>query len=319
MKNNILVLSAGRRVELIQAFQHSLKTLIPAGRVFTTDMNPRRAAACQVADEAFQVPRATDAKYIDKLYGLCLENEVGLVVPTIDTELMYLSLARERFLKAGIQIVISDSELIAACRDKRATTTLYESIGVKSPEIFDKDKIKFPCFCKPYDGSRSIGAQPIYSPEMLTDEILNNERNIFMELVGPKFDEYTIDIYYDKHGTLKCLVPRERIEVRDGEVSKGATRKNFVYERLIESFKKLPGAIGCITAQVFVNAETEEIRALEINPRFGGGFPLSHAAGANYTEWLVREYLLGEQNDFFEDWESNLVMLRYDAKVLVRE
>jgi carbamoyl-phosphate synthase large subunit len=56
---------------------------------------------------------------------------------------------------------------------------------------------------------------------------------------------------------------------------------------------------------------------LEINPRFGGGFPLSNAAGADFTDWLIKEYLLGQKLPFYDLWSSDLVMLRYDAKVIV--
>ncbi|RTZ49695.1 hypothetical protein EJ377_05105 [Chryseobacterium arthrosphaerae] len=57
---------------------------------------------------------------------------------------------------------------------------------------------------------------------------------------------------------------------------------------------------------------------IEINPRFGGGYPLSYLAGANYPEWLLKEYFMGHDIPYFEDWEDNLLMLRYDDEVLVR-
>ncbi|MEI8597182.1 hypothetical protein P4S64_04325 [Vibrio sp. M60_M31a] len=81
----------------------------------------------------------------------------------------------------------------------------------------------------------------------------------------------------------------------------------------------LKGARGCITFQLFVNEETESVKGLEVNPRFGGGYPLSNDAGAKFTDWLIKEYLQEEDIDFFDSWEPNLLMLRYDAKVLVHE
>jgi len=88
---------------------------------------------------------------------------------------------------------------------------------------------------------------------------------------------------------------------------------------LIERLKRLDGARGCVTVQVFGDPDTQRVKALEINPRFGGGYPLAQAAGAEFPDWLIREYFLGETVNFFDRWEENLIMLRYDAKVVVRE
>ena len=112
-------------------------------------------------------------------------------------------------------------------------------------------------------------------------------------------------------------MPRQRLEVRGGEVSKGITRRDWVYDYLLQRLRVLPGARGCLTLQVFAGPQAGEVLGIEINPRFGGGFPLSLAAGADFPAWLLREYLHGETLPFCDDWERDLMMLRYDAKVLV--
>ncbi|EGR0211439.1 ATP-grasp domain-containing protein [Vibrio parahaemolyticus] len=318
MTNNILICSAGRRVELVQAFKLSLKKYLPDGKVFCTDMHPTLSSACHVADAFFTAPRVTDASYIDFLLSVCIENSVGLVVPTIDTELSTLAKNYERFQEHGITLLVSDVDLIELCRDKRKTAKLFGLLNIEQPSIFDKDNLTFPCFCKPYDGSCSVGAVAIQSRSELTNDLLSNPKNMFMELIPKSYCEYTVDAYYTRDNTLKCLVPRKRLEVRGGEVSKGVTRKNFVYDYLLKRVNALHGARGCITFQLFVNEETESIKGLEINPRFGGGYPLSNDAGARFTDWLVKEYLCDDNINFFDSWESDLIMLRYDAKVLVR-
>jgi carbamoyl-phosphate synthase large subunit len=315
-KINVLILSAGRRVELVQAFQQALRRHFP-GRVFTTDSNPELSAACHISDDSFKAPRVTSPEYMEFLLDLCHAKKIGIVIPTIDTELLVLSNNLSRFKDAGVNLVISDPDLVTACRDKRLTAELFTKLGVDQPTIYERDALTFPCFCKPYDGSCSIGAKAILSAEMLSNELLDDNKNIFMELIGKNFSEYTADVYYTDSGRLCCLVPRERIEVRGGEVSKGATRRDFVYYYLLEKFRNLKGARGCITIQVFFNPETQAIKALELNPRFGGGYPLAHIAGADYPEFLVREYLLKEDIEFYDSWENDLLMLRYDAKVIV--
>jgi len=315
--HNILITSAGRRVELIQAFQQELKQTIPDAVVYATDIHPILSSACQVADGSFVVSRVTDDGYIDYLLELCLQNKIGMVVPTIDTELKVLAENRALFEKNGVYITISSADLIASCRDKRKTGDLFDRISVQSPEIYDRTALTFPCFAKPYDGSCSVGAQALNHSDQLTAELLSDEKMMFMELIDERHMEFTVDAYYDRNGELKCLVPRERIEVRGGEVSKGVTRKHDVYDYLLPACKKIDEARGCLTIQVFADLERNSFFGLEINPRFGGGYPLSYSAGANYPGWLISEYFQGGEIGFFDGWESNLLMLRYDAKELV--
>lgn len=321
MKNsdgNLLISSAGRRVELVKAFKESLAVLNNGAKVFAADMYPELSSACNVADGYFAVPAVFSADYIHSLLSICRNNNVKIVIPTIDTELHLLSSNLHRFQEYGVEVVVSNSVLIESCRDKRITGCLFSSLGLPYPEIYDTNFLKYPCFCKPYDGSRSVGAKIIQKWSDITDDDLNNPKNIFMEFVPKTYCEYTVDAYYNRYGALKSLVCRERLEVRSGEVSKGISRKDFVYDVLVKKLKNLDGARGCITFQFFVNKESKDIKGLEINPRFGGGYPLTHEAGARFTDYVVAEYYLNEDVKFFDGWKSDLLMLRYDAAVFLK-
>lgn len=315
---NLLILSCGRRVELVQAFKTELKARLPGARVLATDLKPETSAACHAADRAFTAPPVTDPRYHDFLLDLCRREGIGLVVPTIDTELLGLAQNRARFASQGVELVISSESLVSACRDKRLTSNIFTNIGIDVPPIHERNALAFPCFAKPYDGSRSVGAMFLPDAESVKQSTLDDPKMMFMEFVDSSHQEYTVDAYYDRLGALKCIVPRERLEVRDGEVSKGVTRKNYVYHYLTDKLSKVKGARGCITFQLFAKFEGPRYAAIEINPRFGGGFPLTYAAGGNYPGWLVDEYLLGRNIEAFDKWESDLLMLRYDAKILVR-
>jgi len=270
-----------------------------------------------LADQAFALPRVTAPGYMDELLALCSQNKVGLVVPTIDTELCDLAEQRDRFAAEDIELVISDEALVRVCRDKRLTARLFNSVGIDVPRVLDRQQLTFPCFVKPYDGSRSVGAAKLSQAADLSEGMRDDPKLMFMEFIGQTFEEYTVDAYYDRMGVLKCLVPRHRLGVRDGEMNKGVTRKHHVYEYLVGKLAKINGARGCLTVQLFVHPSEKRYAALEINPRFGGGFPLSYAAGANYPGWLIDEYLLQKEIGFFDGWTSDLMMLRYDAHVLV--
>ncbi len=318
MQHNILITSAGKRVALTRAFKETLAKFYPDAKVFTTDMNPEMAPAGYVSDYCFKVPRVTDESYIPLLLKICEENDVGLIVPTIDTELLILASNKDAFAEIGVTLSVSNKAFISTCRDKRNTGEFFESHEVRVPRSIDINNPTFPLFAKPYDGSLSKDLYYVKSSEELTPEILNNPKLIFMEYIDKtRYKEYTVDMYYGKDNRLKMAVPRERIEIRAGEINKGRTVKGEILDYLKGRLEYIEGCVGCICAQVFYSEEKHDIVGIEINPRFGGGYPQSYAAGANYPEFLIREYFNEETLEYSEDWKDNLLMLRYDDAVFV--
>jgi carbamoyl-phosphate synthase large subunit len=315
--HSILLSSAGRRVELLQAIRQAAHTLLgPSCCLITTDLNPERSAACAMADGAYAMPRVTDPAFPEALLQLCADEGVGLVIPTIDTELEVLAREQARFAAASVQVVISARDLVAACRNKRRTADLFAQIGLPSPALLDTHLLHYPCFLKPVDGSCSQGVRVIPSANHLSAAELRDSRNIFQELIPTSWQEYTVDAWYGRDGRLLAMVPRQRLETRDGEISKGITRRDGVIPLLRPCLERIQGARGCLTVQVFANPERDQLLGVEINPRFGGGYPLSHAAGAAFPELLIREWLLAERPEPNDNWQANLLMLRYDAMVL---
>ena len=317
--NNILITSAGRRVSLIKFFKIELKKIFVDAKVFTTDFNPELSSACNISDGFFSICRVTDANYVLSLIEICIENKIKILIPTIDTELLVLSKNIQLFKNNNIEVVISDFETIEVFRNKRLTHDFFEKYNINCAKEFDKTNYEFPIYIKPIDGSRSVDNYTIFKNEQLTDYHLENEKLMFLEYLDhSKHTEFTIDMYYDKNSKLKCLVPRQRLEIRDGEVNKAITKLEKFNDEIWNKLQFVAGFRGCITLQIFVNNNTNNIYGIEINPRFGGGFPLSYLAGANFVKWIIEEYLLNQPIEIFQDWEKNLMMLRYDDEVLVR-
>ena len=173
-------------------------------------------------------------------------------------------------------------------------------------------------FAKPVDGSSSIGIHTIMSEDDLSESVKNDQRLLFMEYIDNNdYKEFTVDMYYGRDNNVKCIVPRERIEVRGGEVSKGITRKNYLVDFLKDRFEHLPGVVGCICVQLFYRESDNDVLGIEINPRFGGGYPLSYHAGANFPLMLMREYLKGESLNYSDNWHDKTIMLRFDSEVII--
>lgn len=316
---NILITSAGRRVSLIRSFQKEVKKINPEAKVFAADANPVLSSACHVADEFFKVPRLDNPDYFVVLKEICLKNGITLVIPTIDTELLPMATHKEEFIELGIRFLVSDEEFVQKCRDKRKIHDFFSSHHIPIAKEYTKDNYQLPLFIKPLDGSRSVDTFIIKQESDLTEYHFKNDKLMFLEYIDhDDYEEFTCDMYYDKENHLRCVVPRKRIEVRDGEVNKGLTVANEIIPFLRERMKIIDGAHGCLTAQFFCHKENGTVYGIEINPRFGGGYPLSYLAGANFSKWILDEYALGKNiPDYFDCWEENLLMLRYDDEVLV--
>lgn len=317
---NILITSAGRRVSLVRAFQKELKALVPTGQVMTTDFNTNLSAACHISDKAFQLPLIEDSNYFNLLLDVCLKNNIKLIVPTIDTELLLLAKHLKTLQKHGITPIISSLKFIELCRDKRSMNIFFKNNQIQVAKEYSKYDYQLPLFIKPLNGSRSVDTFIIKKHEELTEYHFKKSDLMFLEYLDHKaFEEFTCDLYYDKQHQLKCVVPRKRIEVRDGEVNKGMTDKNDLVAFISTHLSQIDGAVGCLTAQFFKHKTNGSIYGIEINARFGGGFPLTYAAGANYVKWLLQEYLLNLEIPFYNDWEDRLLMLRYDDEILVHD
>ncbi|GAA3606580.1 ATP-grasp domain-containing protein [Flavivirga amylovorans] len=316
--SNILITSGGRRVSLVKAFKNELTKVDPSGKVFVVDALPSLSAASQISDKAFKICEIEDPAYIDALLKICIENNVSLIIPTLDTELSVLAKNKKKFLKFKIQLVLSSKKLIKKCNNKLLSQSLFNKLNIEVPKVYSKDNYKLPIFIKPINGSGSDENYIVKSEDQISKYHKNNNLLYFFEYLNhDDYDEYTCDLYYDKSSILKCVIPRKRIEIRGGEVSKGVTKKNQIIPLIESNFKHLKGARGCITVQLFLHKTNKNLMGIEVNPRFGGGYPLSYLAGGNYPKWLIQEYLLNEELNYYNDWEENLLMLRYDNEVLV--
>jgi len=312
---NILITSAGRRVRLVQNFQAALKKFNSRGKVFTVDKEPELSSACRLSDGYFSLPPVTSKSYIGELAHLCLEHNISLIVPTIDTELSILAAVKSDFEKKGIKAAVSSKKICDTFRSKQSTERFFRQHGFDTPKIF-KNRAEcrvFPLFAKFDNSSASQGAKKIDSRAEL--DLLAPEGSGYVIQEYIEGEEYTVDLFMDRYSHPLCIVPRKRLEVRAGEVSKAVTEKD---REIIESIKNvakyLDGGYGCITVQLF---RTERgLVFIEINPRFGGGYPLTWQSGADFAEMLIEDFL-GIENRYHEERRDKTLMLRYDAEVIV--
>lgn len=318
---NVLLTSVGRRVSLVRAFRKEIAAYAPGGRLLAADVSSL-SAGFHDADAGFLVPPCTDPSYIPQLLDLVHRERVRVVVPLIDTELGILSRHRDVFLREGCHVMVSDTEQVLLTRDKARSAQRFRELGFEAPRVVtadqlrDPDALRYPLFLKPTGGSSSIGAVRIEGPAELRYHVARTDSPVVQSF--EEGEEFTLDVFCDLRGTVRCAVPRKRLEVRAGEVSKGITVKD---RRMMGAASRLVTALGgcrgCVTLQCFRQAG-ERFVFFEANLRFGGGYPLAHAAGANFPGWILR-MVAGEEIPTFDGWEDNLLMLRFDEAVFVKD
>ena len=312
---NILILCSGRRVELVQCFQRAARKLGIKSMIIAGDCDPT-APTLYFADKVCMLPRIDSPNYVDSIIHGCLDNDVALIVPTIDTDLLLLAKNKETIEKVTkAKILISDFKAIEVCRDKIKTQRYLEANGFNVPHMYTEKELengdpKYPLFIKPKDGSSSIQAFKVNDGDELTIYRRLIKNPIVQDYM--EGEEYTVDAFLDFNVNIITLVPRLRMATRCGEISKGKIVKD---QEIIAEVKRLLAVlkpIGQITVQCMKTKKGVEF--IEINPRFGGGAPMSIASGADSCENLYR-LLMGEELTYNEAYTDNLVFLRFDSSI----
>lgn len=311
---NILFTGVGRRIELIQAFRNAALVLNKELRIYGADITGT-APALTYCDFTRKVVPMNDKSYIQNLLDICLNDHIDLIVPTIDTDLLILSENKQLFANQGTLVMISEPEMIRICRDKNNTSKFFVNCGLNAPmpvNDWHEYNFGFPAFIKPKDGSSSINAFKVDSSEEL--EVYAKQVNDYIVQPFVSGREYTIDIFCDFEGNPITIVPRERLQVRAGEVLKTqiVMDRNMIDEAkaICKSFKPC----GPLTVQL-IRDEYGIDWFIEINPRFGGGAPLSMKAGARSAEIIMR-LLSGDDIDLYTI-EDKAIYSRFDQSVCI--
>ena len=315
---SVLFTCVGRRVSLVNSFRSAAKKLKTGICIYGTDIN-ELSPAMQICDKKFVVKSTSHRDYIKETLSIVKKNKIDLIVPTVDLDLKKFALNRDKFSKLGCLVLVSSIEVVNICQDKRKTYKYLSRNNFDTPVTVTasvakkREKVNWPCFLKPWDGYASRGNAVVTNRRELLFYAKKVPNCIVQEFI--KGVEYTCDVYVDFDMKVKCVVPRIRLETRAGEVSKSRIDKNVkIMKRAAELVEHLGAGPGVITLQLIVT-EDGQYKFIEINPRFGGGVPLSIKAGADFPGWILRHLLSKKSNIRFDGFKDKLTMLRYDSAV----
>lgn len=314
---NILFTSPGRRVELVETFRNNfpLKT-----KFFGTDYDSTSPAS-YFLDRVYKVPYKIDDKYAKRVLDICIDNDVKITIPLIDPELFYLAKYRDEFYKNGISLMISSFAKIKIAFDKLKTFRFLKKHNLPTPQTWlpsqlSEDIPNLPIIIKPRKGSSAKGIRILKSIEEFNSiiKIIDNDYIVQKYIYGY---EVTVSIFGDEKGNCYEIVQRKRLKVRGGEIERGVTIKDPSIFQITKEFVEKYRPNGAINIQFIVNKDKYKI--LEINPRFGGGYPLAHHAGANFPQ-LILNTLLGKENKInVGNYTENLYMFRYDKAIYTKD
>jgi len=284
---NVLLSSAGYRSYMVDYFRMALAG---AGRVFAGDYTPLSPALYR-ADGVVRLPEKIDSDYACALLDECLKRDIGLVIPLSDLELPVLSEHVEAFAQQGVALMVSDSRTIDLCFDKWHTYLHLCEKGIPTPETYDElDRALanegLPLVLKPRRGSASRGLHVV--EDAMAARSLWREGYIAQRFI--RGCEFGLDILTDQRGRLLNIVPRRKLVMRAGETDKAECVRDETMiglgVKIVESLQPL-GVRGVIDVDLMRADDGGEVTILEINPRFGGGYPVAHLAGADFPQHLI--------------------------------
>ena len=319
---NILFTCAGRRTYLLKYFKENLSE---GDKIVATDMQ-LSAPALQVADVKIQVPAVYDPEYVNITLRICEEQKIDALFSLNDLELPILAENKARFDAIGVKAVVSDPKVIDIAFDKYKTAQWVESLGLTAPKTYVRledckkalaeGEIAFPLFMKPRWGSGSIGLESIADMEeldiyygllmkkikktILATASVGDEYIMIQEkLTG---SEFGLDIMNDLDGKNVGVSVKQKLAMRSGETDKAVTVDLPEVRGMGRNIGEALGHIGNLDVDIMQRADGTYC-VLELNPRFGGGFPFSYEAGVNFPKALI-QMIKGEE---------------YDTKILVPE
>ncbi len=319
---NYLMLSVGRRGELMKDFRSSMEE---GSRIIATDNSPY-APALYFADKQYIVPRIDDPIYIDTILDICRKEQINAVTTFIDPEIMLLAENRERFTELGVEVLAPYTETAKLCFDKYEMFKYLRENGIRTAMTWgtfeevkaalDAGEVVLPVFVKPRTGSGSVGARKVMDLETLHAAFEQDPSLIAQELMtGEGCFDLDADVYVDtiNHKPV-AIFSKRKISTTIGGANKTISFKD---QKLLDFAQEALSKFkfnGPIDADFFY--KNGEYYLSEVNPRFGGAYLHAYGAGVDFIK-LIDRNLQGLENEVqIGNYEEGVVMMMYDSVVI---
>ncbi|MBD5095468.1 MAG: ATP-grasp domain-containing protein [Lachnospiraceae bacterium] len=315
---NILILSVGTKCKLVEYFKNEGAF----DKIVTTDC-AEHVPAAYISDMHYLVPPIKSADYRTTINEICEKENINVILPLYEDELELIATYKSEFEDRGILAVISDAAIIRMCRDKYA---LYKNLvkhGISCIDTYDFDteqdlisRLPLPVIVKQRKGAGSVGMFKICD-ESLMDYLTKKEKNL---IVQPyiEAEEYGIDVYVDLiGGHIVEIFAKKKLRMRDGETEISRAIKDDALFELVEKIVRVMNFAGPIDMDIF--KYNGEYYLLEINPRFGGGYPHAYECGVNFMKYIANN-AQGKMNPpQIGNYKTGNILLKYKEVMLLNE
>ncbi|HIP12172.1 MAG TPA: ATP-grasp domain-containing protein [Arcobacter sp.] len=280
-----------------------IKTIQESGHTaVASDVNKENHSIC-LADEFIVFPYSNNPDLWEIIEEQLIRFKIDMVIPSFDETLLGWAERKEYFKQKGIHILISNEKSLNTFLDKYVAYKFCNTHNIPTPKTSLTQDFTL---VKPRFGR---GGSGIY---------IGNEAQDMHEMISQELIEgleYTVDCLFDKDGHPIYIIPRIRMDVKDGKSTKGIVVKHDLIVKYIEQMAKQVELIGPINFQ-FMERENKSLYFLEVNPRIAGGMALGIAASENWIDLIIQNFI---ENKTIEPKEINygLKMMRYYAECFI--
>ncbi|MCM1398916.1 MAG: ATP-grasp domain-containing protein [Clostridium sp.] len=314
---NILILSVGTKCKIVEYFKAE------ADKVVTTDCGAYVPAA-YMSDIHYLVPAMKSSDYISKIKEICEKEAINVILPLHEDELELIAEKRACFEAMGIFVAISDTDVIRMCRDKYALYKELVKYGISCVDTYDFDAeqdliagLPLPVIVKERTGAGSVGMFQACDRDIIEYLVKRGRKNL---IVQPyiEAEEYGVDVYVDFiSGQIVEIFAKQKLRMRDGETEISKAVKDDKICELVKEISSVLELKGPIDMDIL--RDNDRYYLLEINPRFGGGYPHAYECGVNFMKYIINN-VQGKANvPQPPNYKTGNVLLKYKEVMLVDE
>lgn len=309
MKMTILMLGGSRRVSMAKLLKESGKRLGYEIEIVAYELETRVPIALE--GEVICGKKFSDPDVVDDIARIVKEKDVKIILPFVNSAIEIASLCKERIPE--VFVPVADFATTSRMFDKAEAARLYKEAGFPIPRTYTVIDNEMPAIVKPRKGGSSRGIKIFHDVEdlMLLQDL---DKYVIQEYIEHN-QEYSVDCYISTKGEILATVPRERLEIMGGEVTRTKTCRDpqliEMSRKVIEHFK----LTGPVTIQFLHDLDRDRYLLMEVNPRLGGGVICSIYAGAPIPDYIIQE-ALSQKVEPTTKWADGVLMARYQSEVI---